>query len=111
MPVVGVAGGPGPRTRSTRPHAPSALLVLKQPAELRVWSEEQHTSPSSLRGASYLSADVWDEVLGLRRDDLWGVQNVFSLSTPRSRTAVLNSQRSSVAVSVGGAQCSSLASF
>lgn len=73
VPVVGAVGVRAPQTRS-------ALLVFKQPAELHGWNEEQHTSPSSLRGASCLSADVWDEVLGLRRDDIWGVQNVFSLA-------------------------------
>lgn len=49
--------------------------MLKQPSERCVWNEGQDKSPSSLRGAN-----VWGEVLGLRRDDLWGVQNVFSLA-------------------------------
>lgn len=79
-PWRGWPGVQAPRTQSTQPHAGSALLVLKQPAELRVWNEGQDTSTSSLRGAPYLSANIWDGVLGLRRDDLWGVQNAFSLA-------------------------------
>lgn len=76
-------GGGG---RGSKPHGREALghthnqLCSCSSNLLSCVNEEQHTSPSSLRGASYLTADVWDEVLGLRRNDLWGAQNVFSLA-------------------------------